>query len=416
MNVNFLGRIKHFKIENILSLNNAMLKIKNAMKKKYIPSTFRYILILLVSIISSLAGFAQVTPVSADPALGSFDITDFADVSLNANALSLNSIYKVKLDVFNLSLSTPIPDNTVRVDIGLGTKFVLNPAYTVNAATLNAYLASAPLSSYFTFTYITGGSQPIIRCTLTSELPKDFNDIFVFEVKANVQGTSNVTSNFFITNNNPLFTLADDNSGNNTASLQYTITSVVPVTISDFTASNKDCHINVNWSVSQETNVSKYDIELSKDGTNFAKIGSLKAENKNIYDTSIAIFDQIKSPNLFVRLKSVDIDGTFKYSPIVLFDGSCKSKLQQEVYCYPNPVRKEKTITIASKDLLFSGNYLVSLMDVSGKFYTQKQLKLDSLYSFKLPISNELAAGNYFIILQKEDKSENVILRFIKED
>ncbi len=379
--------------------------------------TFRYILLLLIPIISTLSSFAQATPVSADPALGSFDITNFADVSLNANALSLNSIYKIKLDVFNLNLSNPIPPNTVIVDIGLGTKFVLDPAVTINAATLNAYFASAPLSSYFTFTYITGGSQPIIRCTLTNTLPNDFNDIFVFAVKANTQGTSNVTSNFFITNNNPSFTLSDDNPGNNTASLQYTISIVVvPVTITDFKAYNNNCHIDVNWLVSQETNVSKYDIELSKDGTNFAKIGSLKATNKTKYDTSIAIFDQIKSPTLFVRLKSVDNDGSFKYSSIVLFDGSCKSKQKEEVYCYPNPLGKEKYITIASKDLLFKGTYSVSLMDVNGKFYMQKQLSLDSAYSFKIPITNELAAGNYFIIVQKEDKSENTILQFIKED
>jgi hypothetical protein len=387
------------------------------MKKKYIFLSFRYILILLVSIVSSLESFAQVTPVSADPALGILYVTNLADDSLDATSLTINSIYKIKLPVLNLSSTGSIPPNTVRVDIGLGTKFVLDPAITVNAATLNAFLASAPLSSFFTFTYITGGSQPVIRATLTNTLPTNFKDTMVFAVKAKTLGTSFVTSNFFLTNNNPLFNLGDENSGNNTASVLYTITaSVVSVSINDFRASNKDCHIDVNWSVSNEINVSKYDIELSKDGTNFAQIGYLVAENKSKYDTSIAIFDQIKSPTLFVRLKSVDNDGSFKYSPIVLFDGSCKSKQKEEVYCYPNPVRKEKSITIASKDQLFTGNYWVSLMDVNGKFYLQKQLSLNNAHSFKLPITNELAAGNYFIMLQKEDKSTKVILQFIKED
>jgi hypothetical protein len=385
------------------------------MKKKYIYLPFRYIIILFVSAISSFSSYGQ-TPVAADPALGSFDITNLADVSVNANTLALNGIYKIRLDVFNLNLSNPIPANTFNIEVDLGTKFILDPAVTANAATLNAYLTSLPLSNYFTFTYITTGIRPIMRCTLTAELPNDYIDQFVFRVKAITFGTSIVKGDVFIANNNPSFILTDDNTGNNTASLDYTITSVVPVTISDFRAYNKDCHIDINWSVDQETNVSKYDLELSKDGTNFAKIGSLKATNKNKYDTSIAIFDQIKSPTLFVRLKVVDNDGTFKFTPIVLFDGSCKSKQKEEVYCYPNPLRREKSITIASKDLLFTGNYLVSLMDVSGKFYMQKQLSLDSAYSFKLPITNELAAGNYFIIIQKEDKSINVLLQFIKED
>jgi hypothetical protein len=386
------------------------------MKKNYVFLSFRYTLILLIPIIASLSSYAQTTPVFADPALGSFDVTNLADVSVDANSISLNSVYKIKLDVFNLSLSSAIPANTAFIDIGLGTKFILNPAVTANATVLNNYLSNAALSNYFTFSYITTGSQPKIRCIINTALPIDFNGQFVFDVKANTLATSTVTGNFFVANNNPSFVLSDDNSGNNNAFVQYTIIAgVLPVSIGNFRAYNKDCHIDANWSVSQETNVLKYDIELSKDGTNFAKIGSLKAENKNKYDTSIAIFDQIKSPTLFVRLKSIDNDGTFKYSPIVLFDGTCGSKQNQNVYCYPNPVTKEKNITIASKDVLFKGDYLVSLLDVSGKFYIQKKLSLDSVYSFILPINKELSAGNYFIILQKEDKSTNVLLRFIKE-
>jgi hypothetical protein len=385
------------------------------MKKKYLFLSLRYILICLIAIISSLSGYAQATPVFADPALGSFDVTNLSDVSVDANTLSINGIYKIKLDVFNLGFSSAIPSGTCYVDIGLGTKFILNPAVTINPTVLNNYLSNAALSNYFTFTYITTGSQPKIRCTITSSLPSDFFGQFIFDVKANTQGTSNVTGNFFVANSNPSYVLSDENSGNNNAFVQYTITSVLPVIITDFRAYNKDCHIDVSWSAANAINVLKYDIELSKDGSNFAKIGSLKAENKNKYDTSIAIFDQIKSPTLFVRLKSVDNDGSFTYSPIVLFDGTCNTKQKMEVYCYPNPLRNEKNITIVSKGSMFTGKYLVSLLDAGGKFYMQKQFSLDSAYSFKLPIATELAAGNYFIILQKEDESENVLLQFIKE-
>ena len=380
------------------------------MKKNYIFLSFRYLLLLLISCIFSLSSYAQTT-VSADPALGSFDITDLANVSVNANTLMLNGLYNIKLDMFNLNLSNPIPPNTIYIEIGLGTKFILDPAIT----DITAYFSTAPLSTYFTFTYITTGSQPVIRCTLTTQLPSDFIDQFVFRLKAITQGTSTVSSNISVANNNPSFVLSDDNPNNNSALLEYTITNVLPVSITDFRAYNNDCRIDVNWSVGQETNVSKYDIELSKDGTNFAKIASLKAENKYKYDTSIAIIDQIKSPTLFVRLKSIDNDGIYKYSPIVLFDGTCGSKQDQNVYCYPNPLTKEKNITIASKGVLFKGDYLVSLLDVNGKFYLQKKITLDSVYSFKLPLNNELSAGNYFIIMQKEDKSMNALLRFIKE-
>ncbi len=377
---------------------------------------YRFILAYFVTIAVPLSVIAQVTPVNADPALGSFDITNLGDVPVDANTLFINGIYKIKLDVFNLNQTNVIPPNTVLVDIGFGTKFILDPALTATPAILNNYLSNAPLSTYFTYTYITSGSQPKIRCTLSSALPNDFIGQFVFNVKPSTNGISNLTSNFFITNGNPSFTLSDDNSGNNTASLQYTITTVVPVIINDFRATNKkDCTIDFSWAVAQEINVDRYEVEYSKDGSNFTKLTSLIAENKNNYSTLIRITDQLKAHSLFVRLKSVDKNGMQKYSPIVIVDGTCGNMQNEQVYCYPNPISKEKTITIATKDALFSGNYSLLLIDESGKSFMQKQMVLDNVYSFKFTINTELAAGKYFIIMQKKDKTINAILQFLKE-
>lgn len=383
---------------------------------KCLHAFFSYILSCFITITITLSANAQATPVNADPALGLFDITNLGDLSINANTLVLNGIYKIKLDVFNLNPTDVIPPNTVLVDIGFGTKFILDPALTATPTILNNYLSNAPLNTYFTYTYITSGSQPKIRCTLSSTLPNNFSGQFVFNVKANTNGISNLTSNFFVVNNNPSFTLSDDNPGNNTASLQYTITSVVPVTISDFRATNKkNCVIEVSWAVGQEINVERYDIEFSKDGYNFAKSTSLMAENKNNYSTIIPVTDQLKANSLFVRLKSVDKDGLYKYSPIVIVDGTCGNMQMENVYCYPNPIAKEKTFTIASKDGIFSGSYSLLLIDASGRSFMQKQIVLDKVASFKFTINTELAAGKYFIIMQKEDKTIKAILPLLKE-
>jgi hypothetical protein len=383
---------------------------------KFLHTFFRYILLYFITITVTLSANAQATPVFADPAIGSFVITNLADVSVNPDLLALNNIYKIKLDVFNNNPTNAIPPNTAYVDISFGTKFILDPAFTANPTILNNYLSNAPLNTYFTYTYITTGSQPKIRCTISSALPNSFSGQFVFQVKASTNGISNISSNFFVANANPSFILSDDNSGNNSASLQYTNTSVVPVSISDFKATNKkDCTIDVSWAVGQEINVERYEVEYSKDGSNFAKLTSLIAENKNNYSALIRITDQLKAHSLFVRLKSVDKDGMNKYSPIVIVDGTCDNMLMEQLYCYPNPIVKEKTITIASKDGIFSGNYSLLLIDASGKSFMQKQMVLRNISSFKFNINTELAAGKYFIIMQKEDKTINAILQLFKE-
>ncbi len=383
---------------------------------KWLDTFFRYILLNLITITVTISANAQATPIFADPAIGSFVITNLADVALDPDMLVLNNIYKIKLDVFNNNPTNAIPFNTAYVDINFGSKFILDPAFTVNPTILNNYLSSAPLNAYFTYTYITTGSQPKIRCTISSDLPSSFSGQFVFQVKANTVGLSNISSNFFVANANPSYVLSDDNSGNNLTSLQYTITNIVPVTITDFRATNKkDCTIDVSWAVGQEINVERYDVEFSKDGNNFVKLTSLMAENKNNYSALIPVTDQLRAHSLFVRLKSVDKDGTYKYSPIVIVNGTCSNMQLQKVYCYPNPIANEKAITIASKGALFSGSYSLLLIDASGKSFMQKQMVMYNVSSFKFTIVNELAAGKYFIIMRNEDKTINAIIQFLKE-
>ncbi len=359
---------------------------------------------ITVCVAISHAGYTQATPVFADPALGSVDITTTTDQPVDANTLFLNGIYKLKLDVFNFSFTSAIPVNTAYVELALGSKFVIDPAFN---------LSSAPLNNYFTFSYITG-SQAKIRCEITNPLPADFNGQLVFNVKANAPGVSNVTGNFFVSNNNPSFTLSDENSGNNNASLQYTITTILPVNISDFTAKNNNCDIAVSWNAGQEINVEGYNIEMSKDGNNFIKYAYANAENKSRYDVSLPIPAALKNAPFFVRLKSLDKDGKFNYSTIVVVNGNC-SMSNQQVFCYPNPVVREREITIATKENLFKGQYQATIIDATGKQYSNKQLTLDNVRLFKLPINREMAAGNYFIVLHKDGEQTNIVLSFVKE-
>jgi hypothetical protein len=388
------------------------------MKKKFLSIGFRFLIMGFITIPSSLQGHTQ-SVVIADPALGSFDITDMSDVSVDANLLPLNGIYKLKLSVQNLSTYNPanpnindIPPSTCYVLIGLGSKFILDPAVTVDATTLANYFANSPLSSYFHFTYFPG-SQANIRCDLIATLPADFIGDFEFKVKTKLIGTSTVTGNFYIANNNPTYILSDDQSGNNSASLQYTVIASLPVQINSFTAFNNDCSIESKWLVGQENNVLTYEIEASKDGLNFVKQVSVKAENKYSYITSFPINGQLKAATIFIRLKIIDRDGLFKYSPVVAVSGTCTGNKNFVIYSYPNPAIYNESITIASRGDAFNGIYQVSVLDAGGKKYMDRQLVLENVYSFKLPALTKPAAGNYFIQLFKKESGIQTTLPFL---
>ena len=302
-----------------------------------------------------------------------------------------------------------IPVSTTRLVIGLGTNFIVNPAVSI---------ATAPYSNYFTWSTQTNGGQVEIIGILHTALPVGFVGQLSFGIKASVQGTSTVTGNWLIINSNPtVWRLTDPNPGNNSTDITYTIVAggPVPVTITKFAAQNKDCKINVNWSVAQEINVSRYEVEISKDGVNYEKAATVTASNKTDYSASFALTEPLRSPVLLVRLKAIDLDASFKYTQILSVSGLCAgAKTQQEIYCYPNPVINQDNITIASKGDLFKGKYTVTLIDATGRSYMTDEVVLDNVASFKFTFGNRILAGNYFLILRRADGTTNAVLPFVK--
>ena len=183
------------------------------MKKKNQVQRLRSLLILVITF-ALCCGLKAQTVVVADPGVISFDVTSLADVPVNANSLAQNSIYKLKLTIFNGSQANDIPNGTAYIRIGLGSRLVVDPAFV---------LAAAPYNNYFTWTSQLNSGQVEISGTLHTALPADFIGELSFNVKANITGTSSVSGNFLVSNNNPLFTLSDSNPGNNFTSLSYTV-------------------------------------------------------------------------------------------------------------------------------------------------------------------------------------------------
>jgi SprB repeat len=197
------------------------------------------------------------TAVTADPGVISFDITDPGDIPANANTLSQNSIYKLKLGVLNGSQTNAIPDGSAYIRIGLGTKLIIDPAFNV---------ATAPYNEYFTWSTQVNSGQVEIFGILHTALPADFIGELSFNVKANLTGPSSFSGNFLVSNNNPLYTLSDNNSGNNFTNLSYTV--VVAAGPSVFFDSKTDvtCYGAANGSVTVHASGGTPPYQYSNDG------------------------------------------------------------------------------------------------------------------------------------------------------
>jgi hypothetical protein len=112
----------------------------------------------------------------------------------------------------------------------------------------------------------------------------------------------------------------------------YDALGALPVDIESFRAQKSGNKARLDWAVGVESNVSGYEVERSGNGVNFTKIGFVPA----IAARSYSFTDESILPGQnFYRLKTVDLDATFKYSSIVRVSGGTTVA---SLKLFPNPV------------------------------------------------------------------------------
>lgn len=120
----------------------------------------------------------------------------------------------------------------------------------------------------------------------------------------------------------------------------------MPLTLLDFTAGEDNEKIELRWVTASEINVDRFEIEKSKDGAAFQKIGTLTARGNNSLSNTHYIYSDVQ-PTLkaqYYRIKMVDFDGQYTYSPTQRVNAAAGSG---NAFLYPNPV-KGNTITVHS--------------------------------------------------------------------
>lgn len=95
--------------------------------------------------------------------------------------------------------------------------------------------------------------------------------------------------------------------------------STLPVTLLEFNGANAGPRNKINWRVSQESDVLRYELERSIDGFNYQRIATVAARNSPV-ESSYNYYDVVGTANAeyYYRLKIAEIDGSYTYSPVIL--------------------------------------------------------------------------------------------------
>ncbi len=173
----------------------------------------------------------------------------------------------------------------------------------------------------------------------------------------------------------------------------------LPVSLNNFSANASNCKVNLNWSTSNETNFSHFELQKSTDRIAFSTITTQAAKCNNSsncnYNTTTNLYDE----KAYYRLKMIDKDGSFSYSKIVNVTNVCGGKNQLQVY--PNPVKLNSTkITVKYNNSEVKQNGLLQLIDAQGKELISKTIQLNTglnVFDFN---TKQLSSGNYFIKLK----------------
>jgi hypothetical protein len=122
----------------------------------------------------------------------------------------------------------------------------------------------------------------------------------------------------------------------------------LPVNLKSFDAKLSSGNADLRWTSGVESKFSRYIVERSNDGINFSDVTMIFSTGTNSSDAMYSYRENVSaqpSGLLYYKLKMVDIDGTYAYSPVRILKLNAKNT-GASISTYPNPVQSEVRITI----------------------------------------------------------------------
>ena len=184
----------------------------------------------------------------------------------------------------------------------------------------------------------------------------------------------------------------------------------IPVNFLYFTAQKQGQTASLlNWKTSQEINSNYFNVERSTDAVNFIYIGRVAAAGNSQVPVEYYFIDNYPASGLnYYRLKQVDIDGHFTYTPsrLVRFD-----KLDVGVVKYfPNPTNGILNIELTAS--MKKEAKVVNITNAAGVVMNQFKLGINTDQFIQIDLGS-YPKGVYFIQVKTEsvNSTQRVVLQ-----
>jgi hypothetical protein len=169
--------------------------------------------------------------------------------------------------------------------------------------------------------------------------------------------------------------------------------------VANRTASNT---VDMKWDVGEETDVREYQVERSTNAAYWETAGVVAAKGKSVY---VFTDNNVPARTMYYRVKSVDIDGRYKYSGVIRIDGDNSYGNDLSVY----PVPSKNDIIVQHKKL--RGQAKITISSLNGTVVKTIQPTPGSSHT---PVNiTTLSPGMY--ILKLDDETGWQSIKLIKE-
>ncbi len=179
--------------------------------------------------------------------------------------------------------------------------------------------------------------------------------------------------------------------------------SPLPVTLVDYGVKWVKEHAQVHWKSASEINLTGYAVECSYNKRNYQQLAIIPSRNNGGKAIATYTFDDKQLDQgyqtFYYRIKSIDMDGTFAYSPVMVLH---KEQAASQIYLQPNPFNDAFTI---SCEQALEGVVYVTLTNASGVSVYKNQILL------KTPVSSltiaelaDLPEGIYYLQISNQQQ------------
>ena len=179
----------------------------------------------------------------------------------------------------------------------------------------------------------------------------------------------------------------------------------LPVEFSAFTGTPKYGMVELSWVTESETDNDRFEVQRSLDGTKFETIGEVTGHGTSTAMNYYQFMDKQALPFAYYRLKQVDFNGAFAYSPVISVERKgAPSKLR----VYPTQAHEEVLIRMETAQ---SRKSIVRIANTSGQILRETNYGATNGTEYLTVDVSDYPAGVYYVALLQE--KETITQKFI---